>query len=63
MVGENTEAVVEVCNECHHKLITRKDRKGRIDNKAYLKEHMRDTAQPTGPTSKVFKRFYNKPKI
>lgn len=62
MVGENPDAVVEVCKECKKRLVTKKDSKGRIDNAAYLKEHVRDTAQPTGTTAKIFKRFYGKPK-
>lgn len=56
-VGENSEAIVEICIECKKRLITRKDPKGRVD-KNYLKEHVRDTAQPTGVTSKIFNRFY-----
>lgn len=59
-VSENADGVVEVCKECKYRLITRKDIKGRIDNKEYLKEHVRDTAQPTGITSKVFKQYYAK---
>lgn len=58
LVGENAEAIVEVCKECKHKLISRKDEKGRTDNQAYLKEHARDFSQPTGATKKIFNRFY-----
>lgn len=31
---------------------------GTIDNVNYLKEHVRDTAQPKGRTGKVFSQFY-----
>lgn len=57
-IGENNDAVVEICKECKKRLITRKDSKGRVNNKEYLKEHVRDTAQPKGPTKKIFNRFY-----
>lgn len=59
-VGENDDAVIEVCKECKKRLVTKKDKKGRIDNIAYLREHQRDTAQPTGPTAKIFQRFHGK---
>ena len=49
----------EVCVECKHQLSTKKDAKtGRIDNKKYLKEHVRDTAQPFGRTGKTFNKYY-----
>jgi hypothetical protein len=58
-VKENNEGFVEVCIECKHRNSVRKDPKtGRIDNKKYLKEHARDTAQPTGRTSKIFSKYY-----
>lgn len=60
--GENRDGILEICTECKHKLITRKDRKGKSDNVAFLKEHQRDTAQPFGATDKLYKRFYGKPK-
>lgn len=57
-VSENNDGVVEVCVECKHRLVTKKDINGRIDNKKYLASHSRDTAQPTGVTSKIFKKYY-----
>jgi predicted Rdx family selenoprotein len=62
-ISNTSEAQVEVCRECKHKLITRKDRNGRIDNEKYLKEHIRDTAQPGGRTKKIFKKYYGKAKV
>lgn len=59
IVGENGESIVEVCVECKERKVYRKDSKGRVDNREYLKEHVRDTAQPTGVTSKIFNRFYS----
>ena len=57
-IGENEEAIVEVCKECKNKLITKKDKQGRIDNEKYLKEHVRDFAQPEGNTKKIFNKYY-----
>lgn len=58
IVSNNPDGMVEVCKECKGRLVTKKDNKGRIDNNVYLKEHIRDTAQPTGATSKIFKKYY-----
>ncbi len=58
VIGDNNEATVEICIECKKQLITKKDNKGRIDSKAYLREHIRDTAQPNGPTAKIFDKYY-----
>lgn len=60
VVKSDAHAIVEVCSECKKKLMTKLDKKGRIDNRAYLAEHARDTAQPTGTTKKVFEKYYGK---
>lgn len=60
VIRNDKTAVTEVCKECKNKLITRIGDKGRINNVEYLKEHQRDTAQPTGSTAKVFKKYYEK---
>ena len=58
-VNENNEGKLEICIECKKKVTTKKDPKtGRIDNKKYLASHMRDVAQPTGRTAKIFKKYY-----
>lgn len=62
LISDTSEAMVEVCIECKHKNIIKKDSKGRIDNNKYLQDHQRDTAQPTGPTAKIFERYYGKAK-
>lgn len=62
IVGQNDEAVVEVCSECKKKLVTKKY-EGKIDNKTYLQEHRRDVLQPTGVTSKLFQKYYGKAKV
>jgi len=59
LIRENPDGRLEICKVCKHKLRTQKDPKtGRIDNKKYLKEHIADTAQPTGVTAKVFGKLY-----
>lgn len=62
-VTDTAEALVEVCTECKKRLVTRKGKDGRIDNNKWLKEHVADTAQPTGATSQIFKQLYGKPKV
>lgn len=62
-IGESSEALIEVCKECKKKLITKKSEKGRIDNQTYLKEHIRDTSQPTGVTKHIFAKYYGNPKV
>lgn len=57
-INESKDGILEACRQCHRKLATKKDRNGRIDNKKYLKEHQRDTAQPFGKTSKIFNKIY-----
>ena len=57
-VSENVEGLVEICRTCRKRLITRKDHNQRIDNRKYLKEHVRDFCQKTGRTANLFKRFY-----
>lgn len=57
-VSENDDGVTEVCTECKKRLVTKKDKAGRIDNRKYLAEHGRDTAQPRGRTERIFKQYY-----
>jgi len=52
---------VEVCKDCGFKKQYKKI-DNRINNQEYLKDHVRDFAQPTGPTAKIFERYYGKPK-
>lgn len=55
----NSEAQVERCELCGHKEIYRK-LEGTVDNKKYLKDHIRDTAQPFGSTAKIFEEIYGR---
>ena len=61
-ITENIDAVVEFCKDCKKRLITKKSKTGRVDNNEWLKEHIGDTAQPTGVTAKVFAKLYGPPK-
>lgn len=62
-ISDSPDAIVEVCTECKHRLVTKKSKDGRIDNKKWLKDHIADTAQPTGATAKVFEQLYGEPKV
>lgn len=58
-INENSDGILEMCKECKFRLILRKDSKtARIDNKKFLKYHVRDTAQPHGRTGKIFGKYY-----
>lgn len=57
-VIENNDGVTEVCSECKHRLVTKKDKNGRIDNKKWLREHKRDVAQPRGISHKIFNQYH-----
>lgn len=59
-VKETKDGILEVCKECKHRNIIKKSKSGRIDNESYLKEHVRDTAQPGGATKKIFNKYYGK---
>ncbi|HEC66764.1 MAG TPA: hypothetical protein ENI23_15930 [bacterium] len=60
IVEDTDTAQVEICTECHDKLVVKKGSDGRVDNKKYLENHPRDFAQSEGRTSKLYKRFYGK---
>ena len=52
------DAQVEICIRCNKKVIYKKDKRGRIDNKKYLRDHIRHTIQPWGKTRKLFLQIY-----
>lgn len=58
VIQSTHDGILEICKECKHRLTTRTDSMGRIDNRKYLAEHVRDTCQPSGVTSKVFNKYY-----
>lgn len=57
-----SDALVEVCRDCGKKLVYNKAKDGTIDNNRYYQEHLRDFAQPRGPTAYIYERFYGKSK-
>ena len=57
------DAVVRVCVACGKKVIYRKDAHGRIDNKKFLKDNVRETVQPWGKTRKLFLQIYGGDKL
>ncbi len=57
MTGEDDNAQYEVCDFCHRRKVYRKV-DGRIDNQAYLRDHVRDFCQPYGATAQVYGEIY-----
>jgi len=55
IIIDNAEVIVEYCQECKKKLITRKDKNGRIDNNKYKEEHKRDFLQRG---DKLYLKYY-----
>ena len=57
-IQETSKFKVERCNICGQRKKWNKGYKGRIDNKNYLKDHVRTFAQKTGPTKRVFLKLH-----
>ena len=49
----------EICIRCGRKIRWKKDSRGRVDNNAYLKAHIRNFCQPWGATRKTFIKIYH----
>jgi hypothetical protein len=62
IINETKDALVEYCKLCRSKKVYKKDKKGNVNNKEYLKDHTRQFAQPHGKTGKDFKRLYGEAK-
>lgn len=62
VLADYPDATVEVCRDCGKDLIYNKAKDGTIDNARYYKEHLRDFAQPVGPTSGIYAKIYGVPK-
>jgi hypothetical protein len=56
---ENPAVKVELCAICDDKISFTKDRQGRVDNNKYLDAHIRNFAQPTGRTAKLYYSIYH----
>ena len=54
-IRDDAEVKIDVCCQCKKKLVTQKDKCGRIDNKIYLKEHRREFLQKNNP---LYKKYY-----
>lgn len=61
-IHSDSSVQVEVCKQCGYKKKYNKVQ-GRVNNTEYLRDHVRDFAQPTGSTAEIFERFYGKPKV
>lgn len=59
--AEAASFLAEICVLCGDKQVWDKDDRGRVANKDYLRYHIREFAQATGPTSQVFEMLYGKP--
>lgn len=55
---DNPQVQAEKCSICGDEIKFQKDSQGRIDNLAYLKAHLREFCQPTGPTAKLYYILY-----
>ena len=51
------DALVEICKFCGKKVVYNR-KNGKIDDKKYLRDHLRDTVQPYGRTHKLFIQIY-----
>lgn len=61
-IGENPQQIWEKCRLCGKSFRWNKGYKGKIKNTEYLKAHVRQFAQPTGATKRVFMKIYEKDK-
>jgi hypothetical protein len=58
ILHENKRVKWEVCYRCNTKRRYNKGYKGRTNNTAYLKDHIRNFAQRFGATKRVYNRIY-----
>ena len=54
---DTPDALIEICRFCSKKVIYGKVG-GKIDNKKFLRDHIRATVQPFGKTHKLFEKIY-----
>lgn len=57
-LAENPQQIWERCKICNKTFRWNKGYKGRLDNAAYLKAHVRVFAQRIGATKRVFYKLY-----
>lgn len=58
LIKDTPSAKYEVCAICGTRRRWNKGYKSRIDNNRYLVDHVRNYAQPTGSTKRVFMKLY-----
>lgn len=58
ILGENRHEKWEVCIICNKKFRWVKGYRGRVDNKEYLKAHVRNFAQDNGATKRIYRKLY-----
>jgi len=58
MIKDAKNAIYEKCEICSKRFKWTKGYKGRINNKEYLKVHLRDFAQSFGSTKRVYNKLY-----
>ncbi len=59
ILHENPHIKIEVCTICNKKFRFKKGNKGRTDNVAYLKAHVRNFAQKSGATKRIYNKIYH----
>lgn len=62
VVHENKHVKHEVCTICNVKKRYVKGYKGRVKNTEYLKDHVRNFAQKSGATKRVYMKTYKREK-
>ncbi|TSA58169.1 hypothetical protein D4R42_00210 [bacterium] len=63
IVHENAQTKWEVCKICGKKFKWNKGFRGRVANAEYLKIHVRDFAQKSGATRRIYNKIYNQSKM
>ena len=63
ILHENPQVKWEACTICNKKFRWNKGYRGRVDNVAYLKAHVRNFAQKSGATRRVYNRVYSPEKM
>jgi len=58
IIHENPQIKWEICQICGKKFRWNKGYKGRVDNKEYLKVHIRNFCQKFGATKRIYYKIY-----
>jgi len=63
VIHDFTDIQIELCTICGKKFRYNKAAGEVVDNKQYLKDHIRAFAQPNGATHELFMRLYHPEKV